>query len=115
MCQRHYTFGVAFAVLDAQGSGLQISVVDGQCQQFGATNAGGVECFQDGAVANIAWLGCGRGFDQAPGFCFCHILKREIAGGICAQKTSCIVRPWRKRQVWPAGPQRKRLLKAVLD
>ena len=31
------------------------------------------------------------------------ILKRKVAGGICAQKTSCIVTPWRVKQVWPAG------------
>jgi len=47
--QRHDAGGVAFAVLDPERGGLQVRVVDRQCQQLSAADPRGVERFQDGA------------------------------------------------------------------
>lgn len=43
-------------MFDAEGGRLQVGIVERQRDQFGATDSSRVERFQDGAVANVAWL-----------------------------------------------------------
>jgi hypothetical protein len=74
--ERDHPLRVSFAVLNAQGGCLQVGVVERQRDQLSAADAGGIERFQDGAVAHITRLNRRRGFNQSS--CFC--LREDTAG-----------------------------------